>query len=318
MWFKNALIYQVQNMPEHSELDTILLEHQIKPCPPHSRYIYGWLDALNGKMVHTIEGVSLFVMGKEERILPNSVINQMLEEKIQVIEAEEARTIRRSERNQMKEELEFTLLPKSFSIQKKTWAYYNAKTQYLIINSSSLTMGEQFCSLLRKSVKNIEITPLTLDMNLSARLTQCIQQPHSLPNHFDLGEKVVLQSPDDEKKRFNCKGYELPAEEIDDLLKRGLQAIELSFQYNEKLDFTLTHQMVLKNIKCRDLLLEELQQTKKLDTKEEEFDSSFVILATELNHLIQEVLQSLLSTNDLVAVKKDAIPEGELQKVVGS
>lgn len=303
MWFKNVLIYQVHNMPDDKALDSILYEHRIKPCPPHSRYIYGWSEVIGETMLHAGNGYSLFVMAKEERILPNAVITQHLDEKVQSIEATEARTIRRSERNQLKEELEFTLLPQSFSILKKTWAYYDKKRQYLIVNTSSLTMGEQFTALLRKSIKEIEILPIALDVDMSGKLTQCIHQPHTLPKHFDLGDKVLLHSPDDDKKRFNCKGYELPAEEVDDLLKRGLKAIELSFSFNDRIDFTLTHQLIIKNIKCHDLLLEELKETQKMETREEEFDASFAILTHEIDQLVEEIFVSLLSLESSVTLE---------------
>lgn len=314
MWFKNVLIYQVNEMPDYKDLASILTEHRIKPCPPHSRYIYGWTEVINDRMVYTANGASLFVMAKEERILPNAVISQHLDEKVQHIEANEARTVKRSERNQLKEELEFSLLPQSFSILKKTWAYYDSKKQYLIVNTASLTMGEQFAALLRKSIKQIEITPIAFDVDMSAKLTQCLQQPNTLPKHFDLGDKVLLHSPDDDKKRFNCKGYELPAEEVDDLLKRGLKAIELSFAFNDRIDFTLTHQLIIKSIKCHDLLLEEFKETQKMETKEDEFDASFSILTHELEQLISHIFGSLLSLENgiFLETRKKSQPEDTL------
>lgn len=314
MWFKNALVYQVENMPDVETFEKTLSEHVIKPCPPHSRYIYGWVETLNTKMSHSVNGQTLFVMGKEERILPPSVINQMIDEKIATIEAEEGRVVRRSERNQMKEEFEFSLLPKSFSVLKKTWGYYDKKNRYLIINTSSVTLAGQFCALLRKSFEDIVIMPVELDMDINERLTQCVKQPFTLPKQFDLGERVVLQDPDDEKKRLTCKGYELPADEVLDLLSRGLKSTELSFHYNERLDFTLNHQLVIKNIKCRDLLLDELKASQRTETKEEEFDSSFILMSSEINQLIDAILSDLLALKGHYTVDKEGMNVVSMQQ----
>jgi recombination associated protein RdgC len=318
MWFKNALIYQVEEMPEFDALEAGLSEHEIKPCPPHSRFIYGWVNALNQQKTYYANGAALFVMGKEERILPTSVINQILQAKVEEIEEREGRTLRRSERNQIKEELEFTLLPKSFSILKKTWAYFDKQQKRLIINTSSQTVAAQFCSLLRKSFQSLSLTPLTLDIDLSGRLTQCITTPHHMPDHLDLGQRVVLQAPDDEGKRFTCKGYELPADEVLDLLSRGLEATELAFQFNERLDFTLTNQFVFKNIKCRDLLLDELKETQHAETKEEEFDASFMLMVGELNQLLDGMTQFLESMLDSFLPEKTAIESLPLQSNVSN
>ncbi len=63
-------------------------------------------------------GASLIAMGKEERLLPRGVIKKLLHEQIQRLEAERGYPVKRAEKAQLAEELEFDLLPKAFCVQK--------------------------------------------------------------------------------------------------------------------------------------------------------------------------------------------------------
>lgn len=295
MWFKNAAVYSVDGMPTDKELEEALTEHAIKPCPPHARFIYGWLDVIPGQKVFTQNGAMLFLLGKEERILPPSVIKQMVDEKIKEIEERENRTVRRSERNQLKEEMEFTLLPKAFTLLKQTWAFFDAKSQRLVINSASAKVAEDVCAMLVKALKSVSIQPLTLDTSISGAMSDLLMVKRRLPSVFNLGSRCVLESPKDTSKRFTCKGYELPAEEVDGLLNSGLKAIEVAFEFEGRLSFSLTNSLVIKGIKVLDQLQDELKACHKLEDHIEVLDASFFLLTSELDKLINAITNQLFA-----------------------
>lgn len=64
---------------------------------------------------------------KEEKVVPGSVVNEMLQERISEIEEREARKLPAKERNRLKDELIFELLPRAFSFSKKTYAYIDSQ-----------------------------------------------------------------------------------------------------------------------------------------------------------------------------------------------
>ena len=227
MWFNHAQIYHYE-LEQSIDLTDSLSSEILKPCPPHARFIYGWLPAFGDELVHETADCALICMGKEERVLPRAVIKRLLAEKIEHIEAQQNRVVKRAERSQLAEELEFELLPKSFCLQKRLPAILDKMTKRLIINTSSPTQAAQLISLLRKSISGISIEPIEQKENLSLMLANWITSPAVLPASFQLASNCVLFSPDDEKKRFLCKGYELPADEILTLLTQGLAVSEVS------------------------------------------------------------------------------------------
>lgn len=294
MWFNNALVYQFE-CDEALDLSSALADEILKPCPPHARFIYGWVPTTPHGLVHEVAGCSLIAMGKEERILPRGVIQQLLAERIQAIEAQQGRTVKRSERSQMAEELEFELLPKSFCLQKKLPAMFDHLNKRLIINSASTTQASQLIALLRKSIPSLKIEPLPSIDNLASRFASWIQQPSLLPSSFQLASDCVLISLEDEKKRFSCKGYELPAEEIVTLLSQGLAAAEISILWHDRIQFTLTQDLFFKRLKCLDYLIDEFNEAGQLEDPDQQQDASLTLLAGELRGMVHDVLSALNS-----------------------
>ncbi|ETO93360.1 recombination-associated protein RdgC [Legionella oakridgensis] len=290
MWFSNALIFQY-DFDKPFDLTTALANESLKPCPPHARFIYGWLPAHADELVQEVAGSMLICLGKEERLLPRSVIHKMLAERVQTWESQQGRTMKRAEKAQLAEELEFELLPKSFCLQKRMFALLDTVSKRLIINTASNNQAAQLTALLRKSLPGISIEPLQYSENLSHHFAEWINHPTTLSSAFQLASDCLLFSPDDEKKRFNCKGYELPAEEILTLLSQGLAPAEISLIWNERIQFTLTHDFTLKRIKCLDYLLDEFNEIGQLEEDYQQQDAALTLLAGELRSLINDLLE---------------------------
>lgn len=312
MWFNNALIYQYE-LKETIDLTSSLAEETLKPCPPHARFIYGWLPAYADELVQEVAGSSLICLGKEERILPRGVIKRLLAERVQTIEIQQGRTVKRAEKAQLAEDLEFELLPKSFCIQKQLFALLDSMSNRLIINASSNNQASQLTSLLRKSLPGIHIEPLVHDENLALRFAQWISNPTLLPASFQLASDCLLFSLDDEKKRVNCKGYELPAEEILTLLSQGLAAAEISLIWNERIQFTLTHDLTFKRLKSLDYLVDEFNDIRQLEEEYQKRDAALTLLSGELRSLTNELLAGLGATtqsqaNTTINKQEEACP----------
>lgn len=285
MWFNNALLFRYE-FDMSVDIGTLLAEEALKPCPPHARFTFGWLPVYDDCFAQEVAGATLICMGKEERVLPRSVIHREMEERVSAQEAQLLRPLKRSEKSQMAEEVEFELLPKAFCLQKRTQALFDSKTNHLIINTSSQTQAEHLTSLLRKSLPGLRIEPIPYSDHLSSNFAEWITTPASIPASFQLGSDCLLFSPDDEKKRFNCKGYELPAEEVLSLLTQGLKPADISVQWDERVQLTLTKEFTLKRIKCLDILVDAFHDLKELDEEAQERDAALTMLAGELRAII--------------------------------
>ncbi len=98
---------------------------------------------------------------------------------------------------------------------------------------------------------------------------------------------------DNDKKRFRCQGYELPAQEVLNLLTDGLVASQLSMTWNDRVQFTFCQDFSLKKLKCMDYLIDELHDIKKLDDETQQQDAALALLSGELRLLINELGDAL-------------------------
>ncbi|MGV3739909.1 MAG: recombination-associated protein RdgC [Gammaproteobacteria bacterium] len=291
MWFNNILVYSYQSKQMFSQIEAMEQEH-LKPCPPHARFTFGWIPPFEQGLIHEVAGCIMICLGKEERILPRSVIQRHLNEKVKILETERGFPVKRSERAQLAEDIEFELLPKAFCLQKKLYAFFDTVEQRLIINTSSVNQAAQMLALLRKSIPDLQIEPMTSPDNLALRFNDWINHPGDLPANFALASDCVLTSLDNEKKRFSCKGGEL--NEIQSLLSQGFSAIELSLIWDERLQFTLTQTLSLKRIKCLDYLQDEIHQIADMDGEDLQRDARITLLAGELRSLCKDILAELV------------------------
>lgn len=285
MWFSHAQIYRFQSL-SMEELAESMIEHRLKPCPPHSRFIFGWNPALGQDLIYQTHELALISMGKEERLLPKGAIQYLLSDKIQAIETQEGQKIKRALKKQMAEDLEFELLPKAFILEKKTFALIDNLNQRLIINAANPQTAHQLVALLRATSSTLKIEPLGTSENLAKVFANWIMNPHLLPDGFSLGEDCVLFSLENHAKRFSCKGYELPAEEITQILAQGLAVAEISINWRDRIQFTLTQELSLKRIKCLDYLADEIKAEQAQDSNQ---DAALLLLNAELRALISDL-----------------------------
>lgn len=290
MWFNNAIIYQFE--PEKNlDLEAALADDAIKPCPPHSRFTYGWLPVITTQLAHIVAGAAVICFGKEERLLPTSVIKRLVNERAQDLEIQRGYAMKRAEKLRLTEDVEFELLPKAFCLEKRLLVLIDLMKNRLIINSSSATQAAPLLALLRKSLPGMALTAITPPENLSTTLANWIKHPNTLPSCFQLASDCVLFSKENEKKRFNCKGCDLPADEIIALLEQGLLAAEISLIWNERIQFTLTNDFQIKRIKCLDYLSDDFKEIDPLDDELQRQDAELVLLAGELRALFDALLK---------------------------
>ena len=289
MWFNHALIYQYE-LDTPNELNDLLAADPLKPCPPHARFIYGWKPMIGTQFVHEVTGASLFCLGKEERLLPRSVIQRLIEEQIETLETQRGYPVKRAEKMRLMEELEFQLLPKAFCLQKSLLALFDHRNKRLMINTTSLTQTAQLTSLLRKSAPSIHIEPFKYPEHAAARLTTWVTHPETLPPAFQLASNCMLIAPDNEQKRVQCKGYELPADEVLTLLKQGLAVAELSLVWQERIEFTLTQDFTFKRLKRLDYLIDEYNDIRQLNESAAEKDAELILLTGEWRALLHDLM----------------------------
>ena len=294
MWFKNLAIYRFTEpftlTPE--VLEQKLQQQPFKPCGGHDEFSYGWTAPLgksSDALVHANNGFMMVCAKKEEKVIPASVINEMLQEKINEIEEREARKLPAKERTRLKDELIFDLLPRAFSFSRKTFAYIDSQGGWLVVDAASAKKAEDLLSNLRKCLGSLPVVPIGASIKPATIMTQWLLH-HDTPKDIVIEDECELRSPEEEGGIIRCKRHDLALPEIKNHLDTGKQVIKLAISWSERLSFVLDESLAVKRLKFLELIQEQAADIEAFD-ESEQFDADFSIMTAELAQFFPRLLE---------------------------
>ena len=141
-----------------ADLNEYFKRAEFNPCQKLQHYSCGFIKNQNGELCTTLMGAHHFVFQREDKILPASVVNDFVNDKIEEISNGEARRVSRAEKRGIKDEVICLLLPKAFT--KRTQVECIIKGDKLFIGSATTKMAEQVCSTIRDALGNLPVIPL--------------------------------------------------------------------------------------------------------------------------------------------------------------
>lgn len=141
MWFRNLQIYR---LTQDLQIDAAALEQALaskpaRPCESQELTTYGFAAPFgkgpNAPLVHASRGFLLISTRKQERLLPGSVVRDELAEKVEQIETDQMRKVFKKERDQLKDEIVQTLLPRAFIRKSSTFAALDLEQGLVLIDT---------------------------------------------------------------------------------------------------------------------------------------------------------------------------------------
>lgn len=296
MWFKNAIFYRFSQTFSYTPeaLEEKLLEQAFTPCGSQELSRFGWVSPTNGMsdmLVHAGNGFILIAGQKEEKLLPATVIRQKLDDKVKIIEHEQARKVFKKEKDQLKDEIVIDLLPRAFSKYSKTWALIAPDHDLMIVDASSHKRAEELLSHLRSVLGSLPVVLPDVNQSPSAVMSNWLEQPAEQFQGMIPLDECELRDSAMENGVIRCKGQDLESDEIKLHLEAGKRVVKLALEWQESLNFILQDDLCIKRIKLSDQLKEKMEQ----DSPEEAlecFDADFVQMSLELTRLIPKLLEA--------------------------
>lgn len=297
MWFRNARVFRFTKPFEITAeaLEEKLQADAFKPCGPQETSRQGWVSPM-GKhsdlLVHSAGGHHLIALRKEEKLLPASVIKELVDEKAEMIEAEQHRKVRRKEKDELKEEVMLEMLPRAFSKNRRCYAYLAPADGVLIVDAGSAKQAEDLASTLRKSVGSLPVRPPAVEQAPAFTFTGWLNESIDLPASIALGTECELKDTSEDGGVVRCKGLDLQGDEIRSHLDAGMQVTKLAVTWDDNLSFVLDEELGIRRLKFGDTLQEKLDDV-DTDDAAARFDAAFSLMTLELARLIPGLLEAL-------------------------
>ncbi|MBE9562060.1 MAG: recombination-associated protein RdgC [Proteobacteria bacterium] len=291
MWFKNLHVFRFLQDVEISaeELQTKLTEFAFHPCGKMDIESIGWVSPLgrdNEHLIYSANNCLVFKMRKEEKILPASVIREFVGDRVEEIEAQQMRKVRKREKDGIRDEVLHDLIPRAFTRSNYIYAYIDVKHGLLIADTPNSKKAEELVSFLRHTVGSLPVVKPKLRQSIANVMTQWLIQPNDCPADFELGDACVLANNDGAEA--NCKRQNLLAKEIHAHLNAGKLVKRLALEWNEKLGLIIDDELVIRKLQTLDLIITQINET-DAESFEQRFQADFVIMSAEISNLVERL-----------------------------
>lgn len=236
----------------------------------------------------------LMVVQFNERILPGKVRDEVLAKKTEKLAQETGRSVSKKEYAQLRDEVEFDLLPKAFIRRSRVPVLFfklGASDRCMLICTSSQRRADECLGVLTAFFGDKwqagRLQCKTAGLQLLTTLAE--EGQHDLEDgKFEAGMNAVLKG--EEKRTIRVKDKDVSDSDVQQFLREGYTATELGVTYyenaieDETLTCTITEQLVFKGIA--------LPGVKINETKGDRFGTAVLIAQTYRRMLKDFVLMS--------------------------
>ena len=290
MWFKNLQLFQFIDQFELSAeaLEQELQYHAFEPCPTHLPRSEGWAAPLgeeDAPLVHASNGMLLFCLKSEEKIIPAAVVKEEFDIKCKVFEKNQNRKIRKKERDELKTEVYDSLLPRAFSKSTCTYAYIDPVEGWLIVNTASASKAEDLTVQLRKTLGSLKIQ-LPEVQSIPLLLTDWLVT-NVYPKSFVIQDTCVLNDTK-EGGTIRCNKQNLMGDDIQTLLD-GREVSQLALTWKEQINLVLTEDFAVKSLRFLEMVQDQANDI-YTETEQARFDATFTIMSLTIRELIVELM----------------------------
>ena len=300
MWFKNLQIYRFTRPFDLTvdQLETQLEACAFTPCGSQDISRFGWVKPLGkfgSTLTHSASGHILLCARKEEKMLPGTVVKEMLAEKVEAIKFEQGRALKKKEKEALKEEILMTLLPRAFTRHSQTFLWINPADGYVAVDAGSVKKADDVLALLRKSIGSLPVVPLALKNPPEITMTEWLNGT-TPPAGFTLGDEVELRSALEHGGIIRAKEQDLLSEEMKAHLLADKLVTKLALEWAETVSFVLGDDLSIKRLKFSEELREQNDDVLSED-RAARLDADFALMTGEFARFIPDLIAALGGEN---------------------
>ena len=294
MFFRNLTLFRFPTTTKLDDLDSGLEQCQLKPVGALELSSRGFISPFGRDaeaLSHRLGDAIWLTVGGEDRLLPGSVVNDMLARKLDEIEQKEGRKPGGRTRKRIKDELITDLMPRAFIKPSRTDALLDLEHGIVVIDSSSRKSAENFCSEIRRALGRFPALPLNAEVAPRSILTGWVTG-EPLPDGLSIGDECELRDPVEQGAVVKVQRMDLHSDEIARHLESGKQVTRLALTLDDHVSFVLGEDLVVRKFKLLDGAVDQLESTDRDDVRAE-LDARFALMSAEVKRLFS-VLESAL------------------------
>lgn len=291
--FKNLLLYRLPAPWNVSaaQIEEAIAPQAFTPCTSIDMQRTGWVAPHPaGTLVHCVNRQMLLCLQTEKKLLPASVVNQFVKQKVAQIEEREGFKPGRKRMKELKEETTDELLPRAFSLLSATRVWIDPVNGWLAIDTGSAAKAEDVLSLLIKAIERLPAEPLRVERAPVQSMTDWLAAGEA-PAGFTIDQDAELRSPTESKATVRFSNQSIEQDDVQRHIKNGKRCVRMALTWKDRISFVLTDSLTIRRIKPLEVLDEAMRQGGA--GEEEAFDAEFTLMAGELGNLLTDLVDGL-------------------------
>ncbi len=302
---KNLMVYRVNRDIEWDEerLREQLNEFAFVPCRKQEKSKFGWTPPF-GKhgtdILHKAGNWFIFMAKKEVKNIPSYFLNEVMATKVEEMEKNEGRPLKKREKDNIKDDVIIDLLPNAFPKSTYTSVWVCVTEGLIVVDASSFSPAEHVLALLRKTIGSLPVVPAIPEVPVENTLTDWVKSGET-PNGFAVLDEVELESLREEGGVIRCKKLELSSEDILNLIEENKIVTKLALDYQDRITFILSEKGDIKRVKFSDDILCQNEDIPRED-QAARLDADHCLISGELEAFLPNLYRAL-----------GGLPEGQYQ-----
>ncbi|MFC5920881.1 recombination-associated protein RdgC [Neisseria weixii] len=290
MWFKQLTPFRLPEMPEARQLDEALGTHWFTEPQGSDWFGEGFThpNAFTDLAVYEAQKAMLVSLKREEKVLPNAVIKNKLDEKVAKIQTAEGRNVGRVEKQELRQAIIDDLLPKALTKSSRTKGLMAAG--WLWVDTASRRKAENLLTKLREALGGLPAQMPVTRQSPSSLMTDWLLRGEA-QGRFELDSDVTLVGGGDVAPKVKISRKDLTDDDVVHHAKNGMTVSELGLVWHERVAFILTQDFTMKRIQWLDVVQEEAEG--RSDGAKSLTYAAQLLMSAALSELLAELVELL-------------------------
>lgn len=292
--FKNALILRIESWdpPERAAIEERAQRQRFVACGASQGESAGWVEPrgkAHGALLEQHAGHALLNLCVERKPVPASAVKDVLEQRLDKIEADTGRRPRGKRLRELKEDIVHELLPRAFAKRSHTRVWVDAQAGFVVIDAASAKRADALTPLLGELLGGgLRLAPLQTQTSPATAMANWLASREA-PAGFSIDRDCELKQPDSDKASVRYARHTLDIDELGEHIRQGKLPTQLALTWAGRVSFVLTEALTLKRIKLLDGVLEAGTRA----DGEDSFDADAALFVGELTQLLPELIAAL-------------------------
>lgn len=296
MWFKNLTIFRLPKKYAITvdALHAFLTRMQFTECGSSDDCTFGFVPPVDyGLLAHQVNGQFLLKFMTEKKLLPASVINQVLNARADELKEQQGFYLGRQALKDLKERIIDELLPRAFTVQSSVSVWIDPVNGWLVMDTSSTNKADDIIKHLLKSIDTFPVENVRVNLSPMTAMTDWLVA-NEAPTGFTIDQDAELRAHTEDKATVRYVRQTLEVEDTQRHIASGKQCSKLALTWNSKISFVLGDSLVIKRIKALDILSEDTEQARD---NQERFDADFMLMTAEFAAMLDDIVYALGGEN---------------------